>query len=68
MSVFYKEQGTIKETPWHHDQAYYPLNGRQASIYTFTIFISLCSEVVTIQPKKARPIIAYQYFHEIKDC
>ena len=32
-SVFYhehvlnKEPGTEKETPWHHDQAYYPVDG-----------------------------------------
>ncbi|MCY3555662.1 MAG: phytanoyl-CoA dioxygenase family protein [Gemmatimonadetes bacterium] len=34
-SVFYHEHllvkwpGTLKRTPWHHDQPYYPVNGRQ---------------------------------------
>lgn len=34
-SVFYHEHllvkwpGTLKKTPWHHDQPYYPVNGRQ---------------------------------------
>lgn len=27
--VFFKQQGTKKETPWHHDFSYYPLNGYQ---------------------------------------
>ncbi|CAH1788854.1 unnamed protein product [Owenia fusiformis] len=25
--VLIKEPGTLKETPWHHDQSYYPING-----------------------------------------
>ena len=34
-SVFYHEHllikrpGTLKQTPWHHDQPYYPINGNQ---------------------------------------
>ncbi|MBT5876724.1 MAG: phytanoyl-CoA dioxygenase [Candidatus Latescibacteria bacterium] len=34
-AVFYhehlliKEPGALKKTPWHHDQPYYPINGRQ---------------------------------------
>lgn len=27
--VFSKDGGSSKETPWHHDQAYYPLEGMQ---------------------------------------
>ncbi|GFR29081.1 hypothetical protein TNCT_580851 [Trichonephila clavata] len=25
--VLVKEPGTDKETPWHHDQSYYPIDG-----------------------------------------
>ncbi|OQV19404.1 hypothetical protein BV898_06634 [Hypsibius exemplaris] len=28
--VLVKEQGALKPTPWHQDQAYYPFNGEQA--------------------------------------
>ncbi|XP_055343916.1 uncharacterized protein LOC129592005 [Paramacrobiotus metropolitanus] len=28
--VLIKEQGAAKETPWHHDQSYYPFDGEQA--------------------------------------
>ncbi|XP_032222343.1 uncharacterized protein LOC5521102 [Nematostella vectensis] len=27
--VFTKDPGSYRPTPWHHDQAYYPLNGQQ---------------------------------------
>ncbi|XP_066930174.1 uncharacterized protein [Clytia hemisphaerica] len=27
--VFYKDKGSMRETPWHHDQAYYPFDGNK---------------------------------------
>lgn len=39
--VFFKDRGSMKETPWHHDQAYYPLNGtKNCSIWMPTTAVS----------------------------
>lgn len=31
--VLVKEPGTDKETPWHHDQSYYPIDGNKVSFF-----------------------------------
>lgn len=31
--VFTKDPGTNRATPWHHDQAYFPVDGWKASEY-----------------------------------
>ena len=47
-SIFYhehvliKEANTSKETPWHHDQSYYPIDGfKVRSDQTFSLFLKI---------------------------
>ncbi|GBM03869.1 hypothetical protein AVEN_225047-1, partial [Araneus ventricosus] len=32
--VLVKEPGTDKETPWHHDQSYYPIDGEKQEVFS----------------------------------
>lgn len=48
--MFYKEAASTKETPWHHDQAYYPIDGNQnCSVWMPTTKIQKESSLKFIQ-------------------
>ena len=37
--VFIKDPGTTRGTPWHQDQPYYPVNGRQVLLESIIIIL-----------------------------
>ncbi|GFX26753.1 hypothetical protein TNCV_1839261 [Trichonephila clavipes] len=62
--VLVKEPGTDKETPWHHDQSYYPIDGEKAKRDRNQISVNIAQQLLTANGRQVSRFTLTRCLHK----